>query len=101
MDRGAWWTIVQGVTKSQTRLRDFTFTFIVTIPEFGFPWVFSFFVFSLDNMQVVRKFIFIASLRGPSVDVSQSYTSLTEKAMAPHPRTLAWKIPWMEEPGWL
>jgi len=23
----------------------------------------------------------------------------TEKAMAPHSRTLAWKIPWMEEPG--
>ena len=26
-------------------------------------------------------------------------TTLTEKAMAPHSRTLAWKIPWMEEPG--
>ena len=24
-----------------------------------------------------------------------------EKAMAPHSSTLAWKIPWMEEPGWL
>ena len=23
----------------------------------------------------------------------------TEKAMAPHSSTLAWKIPWMEEPG--
>ena len=22
-----------------------------------------------------------------------------EKAVAPHPRTLAWKIPWTEEPG--
>ena len=22
-----------------------------------------------------------------------------EKAMAPYSRTLAWKIPWMEEPG--
>ena len=27
MDRGAWWAAVHGVTKSQTRLRDFTFTF--------------------------------------------------------------------------
>ena len=27
MDRGAWWTAVHGVTKSQTRLSDFTFTF--------------------------------------------------------------------------
>jgi len=25
--------------------------------------------------------------------------SRTEKAMAPHSSTLAWKIPWMEEPG--
>ena len=25
--------------------------------------------------------------------------SLTEKAMAPHSNTLAWKIPWTEEPG--
>ena len=27
MDRGAWWATVHGVTKSQTRLSDFTFTF--------------------------------------------------------------------------
>ena len=28
-----------------------------------------------------------------------SVTHLREKAMAPHSSTLAWKIPWMEEPG--
>ena len=27
MDGGAWWVAVQGVAKSQTRVRDFTFTF--------------------------------------------------------------------------
>ena len=27
------------------------------------------------------------------------YASSPEKAMAPHSSTLAWKIPWMEEPG--
>ena len=26
-------------------------------------------------------------------------SSEMEKAMAPHSSTLAWKIPWMEEPG--
>jgi len=26
-DRGAWWATVQGISKSQTRLSDFTFTF--------------------------------------------------------------------------
>ena len=29
----------------------------------------------------------------------QSLSSILEKAMAPHSSTLAWKIPWMEEPG--
>ena len=54
MDGGAWWAEVRGVPKSQTRLRDFTFTF-------HFPTL--------------------------------------EKAMATHSSTLAWKIPWTEEPG--
>ena len=30
---------------------------------------------------------------------TSSHSSLTEKAMAPHSSTLAWKIPWMEESG--
>ena len=33
--------------------------------------------------------------------LQQSLNVLTEKAMAPHSSTLAWKIPWMEEPGGL
>ena len=28
-----------------------------------------------------------------------SLASILEKAMAPHSSTLAWKIPWTEEPG--
>ena len=28
MDREAWWAAVHGVTKSRTRLSDFTFTFL-------------------------------------------------------------------------
>ena len=30
-----------------------------------------------------------------------TYAYVSEKAMAPHSSTLAWKIPWMEEPGGL
>ena len=40
---------------------------------------------SYINKHVNRKFPF--------------HTTLSEKAMAPHSSTLAWKIPWMEEPG--
>ena len=31
--------------------------------------------------------------------INGSLPILTEKAMAPNSSTLAWKIPWMEEPG--
>ena len=31
--------------------------------------------------------------------VYHGLASSSEKAMAPHSSTLAWKIPWMEEPG--
>ena len=54
MDGGAWWATVHGVTKSRTRLSNFT---------------------------------------------SLHFKLYVEKAMAPHSSTLAWKIPWMEEPG--
>ena len=37
----------------------------------------------------------------PGPGVKPVYLALAEKAMAPHSSTLAWKIPWMEEPGGL
>ena len=33
--------------------------------------------------------------------IRHTYRGTAEKAMAPHSSTLAWKIPWMEEPGGL
>ena len=33
--------------------------------------------------------------------ICRSLRFYLEKAMAPHSSTLAWKIPWMEEPGGL
>ena len=33
--------------------------------------------------------------------IANATNSAVEKAMAPHSSTLAWKIPWMEEPGGL
>ena len=34
-----------------------------------------------------------------TTQLHSSSQASTEKAMAPHSSTLAWKIPWMEEPG--
>ena len=39
------------------------------------------------DRELEREFNLISSIKVP------------EKAMAPHSSTLAWKIPWMEEPG--
>ena len=39
------------------------------------------------------------SKHGEDYIIGIHYTTLLEKAMAPHSSTLVWKIPWMEEPG--
>ena len=38
-------------------------------------------------------------IKALSTNNSTSIHHFTEKAMAPHSSTLAWKIPWAEEPG--
>ena len=35
----------------------------------------------------------------PALQIGSSVPFFLEKEMAPHSSTLAWKIPWMEEPG--
>ena len=37
----------------------------------------------------------------PSTDewIKRMFFAYTEKAMAPHSCTLAWRVPWTEEPG--
>ena len=44
--------------------------------------------------------IFMYSLASAPMN-NQELGNMTEKAMAPHFSALAWKIPWMEEPGGL
>ena len=66
-----------------------------------------------ETMKTVRDFIFL----GPKITadgdcrheiqrrlllgrkVMTNLDSILEKAMAPHSSTLAWQIPWTEEPG--
>ena len=67
-----------------------------------------FFYFSHSNRCLIV--IFICTFLIPNDDVcglflimlweiNGYYTSLSERAVAPHSSTLAWKIPWTEEPG--
>ena len=41
------------------------------------------------------------SIQEENITIINIYAPNMEKAMAPHSSTLAWKIPWMEEPGGL
>ena len=61
----------------------------------------------IDGEQVERVagFIFLGSKITADSDCStklkHACSGKTEKAMATHSSTLAWQIPWMEEPGGL
>ena len=55
--------------------------------QLSYPYCFS-------NHPILDNFLKI-----PSESFRYACGSLLEKAMAPHSSTLAWKIPWMEEPG--
>ena len=47
-----------------------------------------------------KDFIFLASsIMHMLTEELSIFAPISEKAMAPHSSTLAWKIPWTEEPG--
>ena len=66
-----------------------------------------------ETVETVSDFIFLGSKITEDGDYSHeikrhfllrrkvmtNLDSISEKAMAPHSSTLAWKIPWMEKPG--
>ena len=54
-------------------------------------------LFNLYAEYIMRN----AGLEEAQAGIKIARTSYLEKAMAPHSSTLAWKIPWMEEPGGL
>ena len=78
MDGGAWWAAVHGVSKSWTRLRDFTN--------------------SSETSLVAQMIQRLPTMRETRVQ-TLGHEDLLEKKMTTHSSILAWKIPWMEEPG--
>ena len=84
MDGEAWWATVHGVAKSRTRLSDVTFTFT------GVLWA-SLVGQLVNNLPTMRE-TWVRSLGGEDP---------LEKGWATHSSILAWRIPWMEEPGGL
>ena len=52
-----------------------------------------------DRPELNPKFASLWPENSQAIQFSSVQLSLPEKAMAPHSSTLAWKIPWTEEPG--
>ena len=98
MDREAWQATVHGVAKSRTQLSHSTAAaskFLVhrhlrTWRERAdSPYsrrILEAFLLYHDLIGIIKKLLY---LDGP----------VMEKAVAPHSSTLAWEIPWTEEPG--
>ena len=81
-------------------LETFSFASVISRPDF-LP-------LCLGELQTHIPSVFLASFQSQrkampknAQTTAQLHSShmLAEKAMAPHSSTLAWKIPWMEEPG--
>ena len=88
MDRGAWTVTIRRVTQSQTRLKQLST---------ARPWNWQNFTPHRTSLvdQTVKH---LPALRETEVR-SLGWEDALEKAMATHFSTLAWKMPWMEEPG--
>ena len=91
MDRGTWQATVHGVAKSKTRLNMHaqakSSCCDLCQSVFSYIFLLSIIVSDLTFRFLIHfEFIFVYGVRA-------------EKAMAPHSSTLAWKIPWMKEPG--
>ena len=104
MDRKAWHAAVHQVTKSQTQLSDWTDQYWLFLCCHIFKCLFFsalFLAFSLSE----DLHISVTSSTTLGLVIPKHYSnwhsvdSCSEKAMALHSGTLAWKIPWTEEPG--
>ena len=56
---------------------------------------------SLKGKKYANDFFPFKNMRTMGQLLGGIYATTLEKAMAPHSNTLAWKIPWTEEPGGL
>ena len=91
IDREAWSAVVHGVAQSWTRLSDWTE--LICYLSFS-VW------HTLLSMTISRS-LHVAANGIISSFLWLSNIPSSEKTMAPHSSTLAWKIPWAEEPGGL
>ena len=109
-DRGAWWASVYGVAQSWTQLKPLSSSSSSSSSS-RIDWLdllaFQGTLKSLSNTTVQKcSAFFMVQLSHPYVTwkiitlmIWTFVSKVTEKAIATHSSTLAWKMPWTEEPG--
>ena len=101
MDREAWWAVIQGVARSQTWLSNWTELNWCRMRK-GVRYVRDSDEMSLTCMNFMPLTVeYICQNTGPGwrSRFGNLSRASSEKATAPNSSTLAWRIPWMEEPG--
>ena len=93
MDGGAWGAAVHGVAESRTRLSDFTLTH-TTYSTMEFTYL------NVPASLVAQRLKHLPAMRETRVRSLVQKDPL-EKEIATHFSVLAWRIPWMEDPGGL
>ena len=117
-DRGAWWALVHEVAKSQTQLSDWAQHITEEIipisvcmesmleknkkfnskepPKFSMTCK-----YIILDRSLVGRMVKIWPAMQETWLLSLDWEDPLEKGMATHSSILAWRIPWMEEPGGL
>ena len=97
MDRDAWWAMVHRVTKTRIWLKWLSLHSCINAPYYdtdvGYMNVYICQTLYLCAFHLCKLYL--------NIIISKLYLNINilEKVMAPHSSTLAWKIPWAEEPG--
>ena len=97
-DREAWCAAVRGVSKSQTQLSDWTTTLYCIWSLLFQSWAHTVSILGFPGSSDSKASACNAGEFDPWVR-SLGREDPLEKEMATHSSTLAWRIPWTEEPG--
>ena len=94
MGREAWWAVPMRSQRVRHDWVSITFTIYIYI------YIFRFFSIIICCKALSIVLLLFTYFMGPyCLPISYIVVYFWEKAMAPHSSTLAWKIPWTEEPG--
>ena len=92
MDREAWRAAIHGVTKSQTRLSDWTELNWLQV-NITFCW------FIPQRASLIAQLVKNPPAIQETPVLSLGWEDPLEEEMATHSSILVWRIPWTEEPG--